>query len=32
MKTVFQKEFLKELIKLKNKQLKNSIAECMGQV
>lgn len=32
MKVVFKKSFLKEIQKLKNKQLKNSIAECIIQV
>jgi len=32
MKVEFKKSFLKELKKLKNKSLKNSIAECIIQV
>jgi mRNA interferase RelE/StbE len=32
MKVAFKKSFLKEIQKLKNKQLKHSIAECIIQV
>ena len=32
MKAEFKKSFLKELRKLRNKSLKNSIADCIGQV
>jgi len=32
MKVSFKKSFLKELKKLKNKQLKNAISECIIQV
>jgi mRNA interferase RelE/StbE len=32
MKVVFKKSFLKEIRKLKNKQLKDSIADCINEV